>query len=137
MYEPKLLARLDSIKHHLMSGMATPYVIDEIECLQRDLEKEMRATSRPRDYARYHPEIQWSGEFSQIKDIRLIDVSWDPHDVHSSSDDLEQYLKIDETQLRPEYVEGPQPTWVTSLKIPKNPNYGDKPLKTIAGSDLR
>ena len=37
----------------------------------------------------------------------------------------------------PEYVEGPQPTWVTSLKVPKNPNYGNKPLKTFAGRDLR
>ncbi len=35
-----------------------------------------------------------------------------------------------------EYVEGPPPTWVTSLKVPKNPNFGDKPLKTFAGRDL-
>ena len=77
MWEPKLLARLDSIKRHLMTGMATHYVIDEIECLQRDLEQEMRATSTPRDYERYKPVIQWSGEFQEIKDIRLTDVPVD------------------------------------------------------------
>lgn len=42
MWEPKLQARLDSIKHHLMTGMAPHYVVDEIECLQRDLELEMK-----------------------------------------------------------------------------------------------
>ena len=199
MWEPKLLARLDSIKRHLMTGMAPHYVVDEIECLQRDIDEEMRATSRPRDYARYKPVIQWSGEFVEIKDICLTGVPIDHYYFRGSSDDLELDLKIDETPLQfdtreypmdakilktpqssrfegdlyrskdgwvrqlkiaphetygdkhppgvhgytppksncPEYVEGPPPTWVTSMKVSENPYYGDKPLKTFAGSDLR
>jgi len=142
MWEPKLLARLDSIKHHLMSGMATPYVIDEIECLQRDIDEEMRATSRPRDYARYKPVIQWSGEFVEIKDICLTGVPIDHDYFRGSSDDLELDLKIDETPLQfdtreypvhgykkpepGEYVEGPKSTWVSTMKIGREATQGAK-----------
>ena len=91
MYEPKLLARLDSIKHHLMSGMATPYVIDEIECLQRDIEAELRVNSHPRvqDHLRSQGEdkpgadftISVSGLVGEIKNVKLVerplDSAWD------------------------------------------------------------
>lgn len=157
MWEPKLLARLDSIKHHLMSGMATPYVIDEIECLQRDIDEEMRATSRRSDYSRYKPTIEFQGDFVEIKDIRLTGVPLDHDYFRGSSDDQEpahdyvpgngeilgtrkkhRPMEIDETPLQFDsgrYDLHPKVAhWICQLKIDPRATQGEK---GIGGELLR
>jgi len=124
MWEPKLLARLDSIKRHLMTGMAPPFVIDEIEVLQRDIEREMRC----------RPGYELKGVFTKTEDIYFVPtLLFDTRDYPMDA----KVLKTPQSSRFEGDIYRSKDGWFCQIKIEPHATHGDKQPKTFAGRDLR
>lgn len=141
MWEPKLLARLDSIKHHLMTGMAPPFVIDEIECLQRDIEREMKS-NRDQDYIpgngdilgtrkKHRPGYELKRVFTKTEDIYFdTTLRFDTRDYPMDA----KVLKTPQSSRFEGDIYRSKDGWIFQLKIEPQATQGEK---GIGGELLR